>query len=230
MLDCSRDIFLTNSLSSCKSRHFRASWSSWLDEPSFKMPTNFPIAIAVGRWSPVIITTLTPASWHIWMLGGTDVLGGSKIPQSPRTASGPGAKIVRSLSSASALRMRSTSAGVSGRTAISRLRSAWSARLPFCSSTPPRSCSLISPDTASAFPASVAMSTRDRLGMMRSGAPFSTAMCVWPLPTSSVVNRQSADSWKTEALILRAGEKGTSSLVSRGCAATSAWLTASPSR
>mmetsp|Transcript_43095 Transcript_43095/g.100409 ORF Transcript_43095/g.100409 Transcript_43095/m.100409 type:complete len:247 (-) Transcript_43095:69-809(-) len=60
------------------------SWSSlhravrsWGSSPSCSIPICFPIAAAVSRWSPVIITTWIPARRHFAMLGGTEARGGS---------------------------------------------------------------------------------------------------------------------------------------------------------
>mmetsp|Transcript_63226 Transcript_63226/g.175969 ORF Transcript_63226/g.175969 Transcript_63226/m.175969 type:complete len:204 (-) Transcript_63226:369-980(-) len=88
---------MTSMSSSCRSLHRLA--TSFSLSFSLMMPTCLPIAIAVGRWSPVIITTRMNASCAILMLGGTDDLGGSKMPHSPKNARLPVSNIILSRAS-----------------------------------------------------------------------------------------------------------------------------------
>mmetsp|Transcript_82763 Transcript_82763/g.159930 ORF Transcript_82763/g.159930 Transcript_82763/m.159930 type:complete len:317 (+) Transcript_82763:1419-2369(+) len=199
------------SASSCKSVQRRATSSSL--EPSWMMPTCLPMAMAVGLWSPVIMMTLMPASWHFRILGGTLDLGGSKIPHKPSRARGPGAKKSAKRSSAVSMpRSFSTSAAVRGRTASNKLRRACRASSSLLSAASCRSSSVMPPSATARAPATVD-STAPSFGKSLSGAPFSSTQCVCSTLNFSVARVWlSGDSWQTTALIFLDDEKGTSSL------------------
>ena len=48
------------------------------------IPICFAMAAAVGDWSPVTMTTLMPAEWHLPTASGTFYFGGSIREISPR--------------------------------------------------------------------------------------------------------------------------------------------------
>mmetsp|Transcript_13762 Transcript_13762/g.24852 ORF Transcript_13762/g.24852 Transcript_13762/m.24852 type:complete len:287 (+) Transcript_13762:281-1141(+) len=182
------------------------------------MPTIFPIARAVGSWSPVIMITSIPAVWQSSMLCGTVLLGGSKIPQRPRKASGPGStSSCRRSSAPSAFPSCSAWLEVRGRTAMSRLLRPCLARSWFSSSMSSFSSDVM-PASATSRPPLLAaprLSTAWMLGRMRSGAPLRMAKCVCSSPKFSAARLRPDVIRCTVALILRFEVKGTSSLGSR---------------
>mmetsp|Transcript_92509 Transcript_92509/g.299059 ORF Transcript_92509/g.299059 Transcript_92509/m.299059 type:complete len:207 (+) Transcript_92509:1260-1880(+) len=68
------EIATCNRLTCMSLHHAEHACGSW---PGAMMPTCCPMAMAVGRWSPVTMTTRMPARWHSSTLAGTVVRGGS---------------------------------------------------------------------------------------------------------------------------------------------------------
>mmetsp|Transcript_67702 Transcript_67702/g.198151 ORF Transcript_67702/g.198151 Transcript_67702/m.198151 type:complete len:256 (-) Transcript_67702:1492-2259(-) len=186
-----------------------------------RMWTCRPTARAVGRWSPVIMTTRIPARWHSSTLRGTIARGGSEMPQRLRKQRPEGRSRAARRSSAVEACIDSTSCWVSGRTARRMLRSARceSSSLRLRSAARPSSESGRSPDTSSTLPSpfKATPATWLTFGRILSGAPFTTATCVAPSGNCKTSSRRLGGSRCTVAIILRLGLKGTSSSATRGC-------------
>ena len=75
----------TDTSSMCSRRSselIRSSWTPSITSP-LPIPSSLPMALAVRRWSPVIMTVLMPAILLTLIASGTSFLGGSIMPVRP---------------------------------------------------------------------------------------------------------------------------------------------------
>mmetsp|Transcript_15198 Transcript_15198/g.40362 ORF Transcript_15198/g.40362 Transcript_15198/m.40362 type:complete len:312 (+) Transcript_15198:1221-2156(+) len=177
--------------------------------------TCLPMAAAVACWSPVIMTTRMPALWHSATLGGTEVLGGSKMPKRPKNTAAPSMSSTRS-SAPSAPRSRPSRRPSTGTSAMRRLRSASRAKAWFSASTASLSASLRgSEDMSSASSESCISTPPRRRPRSLSGAPFTMPTCPTSPPRHSASKRPPLGNLCTVAAIFREDVNGTSSSCTR---------------
>mmetsp|Transcript_88417 Transcript_88417/g.254985 ORF Transcript_88417/g.254985 Transcript_88417/m.254985 type:complete len:253 (-) Transcript_88417:1593-2351(-) len=125
------------------------------------------MARAVSGWSPVTITTFTPAICALTTASATPSLGGSSMPYRPTNSKSRSGKLQSVEPVPSNFAPTGISDDLIGRRAMHNTR---------------RACAIKSPIVASIFAIAVTSLLAVQNFKTRSGAPFSTAKVSWPFP------------------------------------------------